>query len=55
MASFDVDDYVLFFLKEKSVEQVAENQDVFYSRVIRVCKVCSLNRKKNENVLMKIK
>jgi hypothetical protein len=39
VASFEVDDYVLFFLREKSVEQIAENQDVYYSRVIRVCKV----------------
>jgi len=38
LASFDVDDYVLFFLKEKSIEQVAEGQDVSYGRVIRVCK-----------------
>ena len=49
VASFEVDDYVLFFLKEKSVEQVAENQDVVYSRVIRVCKV-----RKNTNKLKNI-
>lgn len=36
--SFDVDDTVLFFLKEKSLEQVAEAQDQYYARVIRVCK-----------------
>ncbi len=39
IASFEVDEYVLFFLKEKSIEQIAENQDVYYSRVIRLCKV----------------
>ena len=39
ITSFDVDDYVLFFIKEKSLEQVAEGQDVNYARVIRVCKV----------------
>lgn len=38
LASFDVDDYVLFFLREKSIEQIAEGQDVSYGRVIRVCK-----------------
>ena len=38
MASFDVDDQVFFFLKEKSLEQVAEGQDVTYARVVRVCK-----------------
>jgi len=38
LASFDVDDYVLFFLKEKSIEQIAEGQDINYGRVIRVCK-----------------
>ena len=34
-----MDEFVLFFLKEKSIEQIAENQDVYYSRVIRLCKV----------------
>ena len=45
MASFDVDDYVLFFLREKSIEQVAEGQDITYGRVIRLCKndIGSLN------------
>lgn len=38
LASFDVDDYVLFFLREKSIEQIAEGQDMMYGRVIRVCK-----------------
>lgn len=38
IASFDVDDYVLFFIKEKSIEQIAEGQDINYSRVVRVCK-----------------
>lgn len=38
LASFDVDDYVLFFVREKSIEQIAEGQDVNYGRVIRVCK-----------------
>lgn len=33
-----MDDYVLFFLKEKSLEQIAESQDMNYARVIRVCK-----------------
>jgi hypothetical protein len=37
--SFDVDDYVIFFLKEKSLEQIAESQDVNYARVYRICKV----------------
>ena len=37
--SFDVDDYVLFFVKEKSLEQIAEGQDINYARVFRVCKV----------------
>jgi hypothetical protein len=40
--SFDVDDSVLFFLKEKSLEQVAEAQDMYYARVVRVCKVSVL-------------
>ena len=39
--SFDVDDYVLFFVKEKSLEQIAEGQDMNYARVFRVCKVKS--------------
>ena len=39
ISSFDVDDFVLFFIKEKSLEQLAENQDINYSRVVRVCKV----------------
>lgn len=45
LTSFDVDDYVLFFLREKSIEQVAEGQDMTYGRVIRLCKndVGSLN------------
>jgi len=45
LTSFDVDDYVLFFLREKSIEQIAEGQDVTYGRVIRLCKndVGSLN------------
>lgn len=38
LSSYDVDDYVLFFLREKSIEQVAESQDVTYGRVLRVCK-----------------
>ena len=38
LASFDVDDHVLFFMREKSIEQVAEGQDVAYGRVLRVCK-----------------
>ncbi|RNA06932.1 semaphorin-2A isoform X2 [Brachionus plicatilis] len=38
LKSFDVDDYVLFFFREKSVEQVAEAQDQNYARVVRVCK-----------------
>ena len=38
ITSFDVDDYVLFFLKEKSLEQIAESQDLNYARVVRVCK-----------------
>lgn len=38
IASFDVDDYVIFFLKEKSLEQIAEGQDQNYARVVRVCK-----------------
>lgn len=38
IASFDVDDYVFIFLKEKSIEQIAEGQDVYYSRVVRICK-----------------
>lgn len=38
MRSFDVDEYVLFFLREKSLEQVAEGQDENYARVVRVCK-----------------
>lgn len=39
ITSFDVDDYVLFFLREKSLEQAAEGQpDSTYSRVVRVCK-----------------
>lgn len=29
---------MLFFLKEKSLEQIAEGQDVSYARVVRVCK-----------------
>ncbi len=33
-----MDDQVFFFLKEKSLEQVAEAQDVTYARVVRVCK-----------------
>lgn len=36
--SFDVDDYVLFFVREKSLEQIAEGQDMNYARVYRVCK-----------------
>lgn len=45
LTSFDVDDYVVFFLREKSIEQIAEGQDVTYGRVIRLCKndVGSLN------------
>lgn len=38
MKSFEVDDYVLFFFREKSIEQVAEAQDQNYARVVRVCK-----------------
>ncbi|CAF0705367.1 unnamed protein product [Brachionus calyciflorus] len=38
LKSFDVDDYVLFFLREKSLEQIAEGQDENYARVVRVCK-----------------
>ena len=38
LTSFDVDDYVVFFLREKSIEQIAEGQDVTYGRVIRLCK-----------------
>ena len=33
-----MDDYVFIFLKEKSIEQIAEGQDVYYSRVVRICK-----------------
>ena len=29
---------MLFFLKEKSLEQIAESQDMNYARVVRVCK-----------------
>jgi hypothetical protein len=38
IASFDVDNYVLFFIRERSIEQIAEDESKFYSRVLRVCK-----------------